>query len=49
MEQLIQLSVAVGMGIFVANLFCCVEETKEVARERRRVERSIAEKYPPVY
>lgn len=49
MEQLIQLAVAVGMGIFVAKLFCCVEEIKEVARERRRVERVVAEKYPPVH
>jgi hypothetical protein len=44
MEILLQLIVAVAMGLFVGELFCCVEETKQERRERRRVERWVADR-----
>ena len=49
MTELLQIIVAVAMGLIVAALFLCVEETKAERRERMRVQRIVKHKYPPTY
>jgi hypothetical protein len=49
MIELIQITIAVSMGLIVAELFLCVEETKAERRERQRVQRFVKDKYPPTY
>jgi hypothetical protein len=49
MIELIQIITAVSMGLIVAELFLCVEETKAERRERLRVQRVVKDKYPPTY
>lgn len=44
METFLQICVVVAMGIFVAALFGAVEESKAERRERRRVERWVADR-----
>ena len=49
MTELIQITIAVSMGLIVAELFLCVEETKAERRERLHVQRVVRDKYPPTY
>jgi hypothetical protein len=49
MTELIQIITAVSMGLIVAELFLCVEETKAERRERLRVQRIVHDNYPPTY
>ena len=49
MIELIQITIAVSMGLIVAELFLCVEETKAERRKRLRVQRVVKDKYPPTY
>jgi hypothetical protein len=49
MIELIQIITAVSMGLIVAELFLCVEETHAERRERQRVQRVVKDKYPPTY
>jgi hypothetical protein len=49
MTELIQIITAVSMGLIVAELFLCVEETKAERRERLRVQRVVKDNYPPTY
>jgi len=49
MIELIQITIAVSMGLIVAELFLCVEETKAERRGRKRVQRIVHDKYPPTY
>jgi hypothetical protein len=49
METLFQLLIAVGMGLFVANLFCEVEISKAERRKQIEDSRQIQRKYPPTF
>jgi hypothetical protein len=49
MIELIQITIAVSMGLIVAELFLWTEETKAERRERQRVQRVVKDKYPPTY
>ena len=49
MIELIQIAIAVSMGLIVAELFLCVEETKAERRERLRVQRVVRDKYGRTY
>jgi hypothetical protein len=49
MTELIQITIAVSMGLMVAELFLCVEETKAERRERLRVQRVVRDKYGRTY
>jgi hypothetical protein len=49
MIELIQITIAVSMGLIVAELFLCVEETKAERRERQRVQRVVRDKYGRTY
>jgi hypothetical protein len=49
MNELIQIITAVSMGLIVAELFLCVEETKAERRKRRQSERWVKRTYPPTY
>ena len=44
MIELIQIITAVSMGLLIAELFLCVEETKAERRERQRVQRWVNER-----
>ena len=49
MIELMQITIAVSMGLIVAELFLCVEETKSERRERLRVQRVVRDKYGRTY
>ena len=49
METFLQLLIAVGMGLFVANLFCEVEMSKAERRKQIENSRLISRKYPPTF
>jgi hypothetical protein len=49
MIELIQITIAVSMGLLIAELFLCVEETKAERRERQRVQRVVRDKYGRTY
>ena len=49
MIELIQILAVVFSGLFAAEAILCGHETRDERRGRRRVQRIVSEKYPPIY